>query len=244
VKEAAEVTVAALRNDQIKWSTVFNIANPPPNLILGVNSPEPLPATPAEYAEAAFSLRELSRPLLAALEDPQRVVAAHVLLHRATTQPSWWETFDCEPIPNRLLGRSIRDVHKLLEGTLWARTDVDGLKITFSRWGQPDRDLRDGWTTHGDWVDRVDGDPDVSQIPKICDQWHRRLDVRIAFAPLWTIVAITAALPFATASRRLGRWLVRRREIRRGHCPHCGYDLRASTERCPECGTVVPPTKA
>ncbi len=42
----------------------------------------------------------------------------------------------------------------------------------------------------------------------------------------------------------LGRFLFLRRRARRlrllGHfCLHCGYDLRASLERCPECGTVV-----
>ncbi|MGE5611165.1 MAG: hypothetical protein ACM359_18080 [Bacillota bacterium] len=41
----------------------------------------------------------------------------------------------------------------------------------------------------------------------------------------------------------LGSWLAfrqRRRHLRPGYCVRCGYDLRASKGRCPECGEAMP----
>ena len=44
------------------------------------------------------------------------------------------------------------------------------------------------------------------------------------------------------AGRRVAGWRRRRTRLARGMCPACGYDLRASPERCPECGRVdLPP---
>jgi hypothetical protein len=50
--------------------------------------------------------------------------------------------------------------------------------------------------------------------------------------PHWAVAALTAAsaLLFRARRRHLGRCS--------GLCPTCGYDLRASPERCPECGAT------
>ena len=55
------------------------------------------------------------------------------------------------------------------------------------------------------------------------------------WVPHWFLVGMTAPLP-AMWLRRWVRWRTRHR---RGLCPACGYDLRASPEHCPECGAAV-----
>lgn len=58
------------------------------------------------------------------------------------------------------------------------------------------------------------------------------------FFPLWSVWALLA-LPLPWAAWSFSRCVERARRIRRGCCGACGYDLRASPERCPECGTTV-----
>jgi hypothetical protein len=53
-------------------------------------------------------------------------------------------------------------------------------------------------------------------------------------APYWAVVPPLALLPAVWSWRAVRR----RRRSRQGMCQTCGYDLRATPERCPECGAV------
>lgn len=68
----------------------------------------------------------------------------------------------------------------------------------------------------------------------------------------WQFLPLTMVLPLWPLMRRFGQWDAKRRRGAKGRremlgreaathfCRTCGYDLRASTGRCPECGTPIP----
>ena len=74
---------------------------------------------------------------------------------------------------------------------------------------------------------RVAAELPYQNLPPAYETW-------IVQTPCSTIAAATALLPLAWV------WSVLRgRRYPKGHCSQCGYDLRASAGRCPECGAPV-----
>ena len=63
---------------------------------------------------------------------------------------------------------------------------------------------------------------------------HAGSTVDYVMAPYWAIIAACAPVPIISLVRSRRRRLARRLN----HCQTCGYDMRATPHRCPECGSI------
>jgi hypothetical protein len=109
---------------------------------------------------------------------------------------------------------------------------------------------KDG-TTPGQWIGGIHRWPAAGQIYwkfALLPSFYRLPPVvstsgpiarRVLILPLWLLAALFSlprTLPML--KRRL------RRRIPAGCCKRCGYDLRATPDRCPECGAIPTPSPA
>ena len=69
--------------------------------------------------------------------------------------------------------------------------------------------------------------------------WHESRGAQYAWlrlsSPHWLVCLLAAVLPVV----RFRRVIRSARRSSQGLCPACGYDIRATPERCPECGSPV-----
>jgi hypothetical protein len=79
----------------------------------------------------------------------------------------------------------------------------------------------DAWFSYRIYVDLING---RAYIPGAV---YRGFDVQV---PDWLLMLPALAIALSA--------IIRRRRPVPGHCRHCGYDLRATPDRCPECGAV------
>ena len=92
------------------------------------------------------------------------------------------------------------------------------------------------WWTHGrlgvghmDWEPRPVGAYETGLESSFASTSERGVAI-----PMWLTVLVFGILPAIWLWRRLRG----RRRIRTGLCSACGYDLRATPDRCPECGAT------
>ena len=121
-----------------------------------------------------------------------------------------------------------------------------GLQIEWSHYRQsvpPERDRR--------WTHFVRLNPAYAGTLPGRSPWHHPFSfdrygsstgadqVSELVLPIWTFLFGFAILP----TLWLFALLRTRRRAQSFHCSKCGYDLRATPDRCPECGTVPPHSK-
>lgn len=103
------------------------------------------------------------------------------------------------------------------------------------------RSLADAWDSQVSQVS-LDYDADIRwSLPGLgVGLKHRDDQVSETYVEFsyWLLTALFGILPAFAAARVSFRAIVMRRRIARGLCPVCGYDLRATRDRCPECGAT------
>jgi hypothetical protein len=135
------------------------------------------------------------RPLLKALDDPNRIGAAHFLLI-VMTAPAM---------------RDRRIVASLPESI---RLDCNGLEVEI--WPNGASPHRPVELQLGQMF-RLD----PTCFDSVWESWHRRLDARFVYLPPWVLPLIAAEFPSVLVLRTMRRHAA----TRRGCCWSCGYNL-------------------
>jgi hypothetical protein len=104
------------------------------------------------------------------------------------------------------------------------------------------------WPRSGPFLYRLGFQWDIESTISVTGRLPNRIEKspadvgRFVGVPTWFVTILAALLPSAWIA---GKYRHRRQKQRlaNGQCINCGYDLRATPDRCPECGAIPPPKK-
>ena len=131
-----------------------------------------------------------------------------------------------------------------IDCALWWRSTI-GVCAVIYRWNDADFTHRvvylesfEGTLSVYRWPDCVYNVAGATSFAGYQWHWNRERSLRLPAAriialPYWLILPVALIPPITWTVRRVR--LARRQRI--GHCLACGYDMRATPDRCPECGT-------
>jgi len=112
------------------------------------------------------------------------------------------------------------------KGKLYLRADEDWPDLLDTTWGTEYERGVLGIGTSGHFFTRYT--PDMGRFSAQYARWW--------YIPLWFPCVVFGLLP----AGRLAGGVLRSRTVRACRCISCGYDCRATPERCPECGREKP----
>ena len=120
-------------------------------------------------------------------------------------------------------------------------------------WGLQSSDLPEpshdwNWEDQTEWqYEIVQPEQEPATLLSPLGFWRYRVDnssaytrskISVIVIPWWSLSVMAAILPFTVMLRSVISRL-RQSSTKKGRCRACDYDLRATPDRCPECGTGV-----
>ena len=198
-----------VRNEDVQWDSIWML-NPDGRAFSWAISPT------VKFNSPAWQLSQLTsasdQPLLRGLDGEQKFVAAHVLLAQRHNMRS--PTMDAEHSSGTFVLAGYEN--------LWFRLNMPPPQL--APWGLKTIRIPEGKLALA-----------PRQLSAIRDMWHDALDRTFLSIQIWWLIALGMIVPLLQY-RRFRRRLYRQRA---GRCLSCGYDLRASSGVCPECGDAI-----